>query len=242
MLDVAGLVVKSSHELPPSVMHALLVLLKAFFMSVNNNVAKAPAPVTISIDQDSQDYGDASFMEEFIAVQDASDGFPIGVVVANCCNYLYQVISNFFASTKPDVENLESCIDIWILGKGILVKHAQQDWITFLQYGGEWERLRSTNTKTSRGWCPYILTKVLHVDRTAYNQAPDHFMSAWFESIVEPKLERQHELTTLLLDFEDESNVLLDSIFTRNSVGIFEITSDGLFEARSILIVRMILC
>jgi hypothetical protein len=181
-------------------------------------------------------------MEEFIAVQDASDGFPIGAIVANCCNYLYQVISNFFASTKPDVENLAACIDIWILGKSILVRHGQQDWVTFLQYAGEWERLRSTNTKTSRAWCPYILTKVLSVDARAYHQGTDHFISAWFESIVEPDLERQHALTALLLNIDDENIVLVNSIFARNSAGEYDITSDALFEARPVLIVRMIPC
>jgi hypothetical protein len=238
MLDVTNLVVKSSHELPPSVIHALFALLKDFFVSVDKEVQRVPASISIGLDQDSQDYGDASFMEEFIAAQDIPGGFPIGAVVAGCCNYLYQVTSNLFANSKPNVENLASSIDIWILGKSILVRHGLQDWITFLQYGGEWERLRSTNSTTSRAWCPYILTKVLSADPHAYKHGQDHFISAWFESIVEPDLERQHAFTTLLLNIDDENVVLANSLLVRNSAGVYEITSDALFEARPVLIVR----
>jgi Mus7/MMS22 family len=236
-LDVTGLVVKSSHQLPASVMNALLVLLKSFLSSVEKSQPSAP-PEIISLDQDSQDYGDASFLEEFAAAQDQS-GFPIGTIISSICTHLYQLVANLFASQKPTSDNLAFTIDNWILGISILVRHRQQDWATFLQYGGDWERLRSTNSRTSRAWCPYILNRVLSSDPSVYFQGRDHFISAWFESIIEPNLERQHAFTALLLNIDDENMVLGNSLFTKNSAGVYEITSDALFEARPALIVRM---
>jgi hypothetical protein len=231
-------VVKSSRQLPPIVTNDLLTALNAFFESVDKHdipaVHHSPAP-----DQDSQDYGDVTFLEEFVAAEETSSAFPIGVVISNISTYLYQIIGNLFGIPKLASGNLASIIDTWILAASILVKHRQRDWPTFLQYGGEWERLRSTNSKASRTWCPYILTKILSVDPNAYFQGQDHFISAWFESIIEPDMTRQHSFTALLLNIDDENTILANPLFTRNTSGVYEITSDALFEARPVLIVRM---
>jgi hypothetical protein len=197
-------------------------------------VVTLPAP-----DHDSQDYGDASFMEAFLAAQDISSSFPVGLIVSNISGNLFQVISNVFATPKPTNDNLKDIIDSWILGVSILVRHQQLDWTTFMQYGGEWERLRSANTKTSRAWCPYILSKILSADAAAYFQGEDHFISAWFESIIEPDLARQHSLTELLFNINDGNTILPRSLFVRTAAGKYEITNEALFEARPALIVRM---
>ena len=234
MVDVASLLVKSSHQLPPVVMNAFLTCLNAFFTCVDKST---PTPIQspTALDQDSQDYGDATFMEEFVAAQETP---AMAVNISNISTHLYQVIANMFASAKPATDNLAPIIDTWILGISVLVRHQQQDWLRFLQYGGEWERLRSTNSGISRTWSPYILSKILSADPRAYFQAQDHFISAWFESIIEPDLTRQHSLTTLILNIDDENTILANSVFARNSAGVYEISSDGLFEARPALIVR----
>jgi hypothetical protein len=220
-------------------MNALLGVIKSFLSSVDVNQPSSVPTTVISVDQDSQDYGDATFLEEFAAAQDQAAAFPIGVIISSTCNDLYQIIANIFASAKATPDYLASIIDNWILGISTLVRHRQQDWTTFLQYGGDWERLRSTNSRTSRAWCPYILTRVLSADPTAYFQGRDHFISAWFESIIEPNLERQHAFTELLLNIDDDNLVLENSLFTTNVAGVYEITSDALFEARPALIICM---
>ena len=234
MLDVASLLVKSSHQLPPVVMNAFLASLNAFFTCVDKSI---PAPIQspIVLDQDSQDYGDATFMEEFVAAQEPP---AFAINISNISTHLYQLIANLFASAKPAIDNLAPIIDTWILGVSVLVRHRQQDWPAFLQYGGEWERLRSTNSRISRTWSPYILSKILSANPSAYFQAQDHFISAWFESIIEPDLTRQHSLTALLLNIDDENIILSNSDFARNAVGVYEISPDALFEARPALIVR----
>ena len=234
MLDVTSLLVKSSHRLPQVVMNAFLASLNAFFTCVDKSTP-APTQSLVALDQDSQDYGDATFMEEFVAGQE-TPAFAINI--SNISTHLYQVIANIFASAGLATDNLAPIIDTWILGVSVLVRHRQQDWLTFLQYGGEWERLRSTNSRISRTWSPYILSKILSADPNAYFQAQDHFISAWFESIIEPDLTRQHTFTALLLNIDDKNTILVNSVFGRNSAGVYEISSDALFEARPALIVR----
>lgn len=90
----------------------------------------------------------------------------------------------------------------------------------------------------SRTWCPYILTKVLKADPNVYFEGQDHFISAWFESIIEPDLEGQHALTELLLNIDGQNAILENSVFARDSNGIYHISVDALFEARPALIVR----
>lgn len=237
-IDITVLSVRSFHLLSPAVTQAVLNVLKNFFVVFNKEDTPRTGPSNVHIEQDSQDYGDISFVEEFVAAQDEATSFPTGVIVSNICNELYQVIANLFTNPKPPSDELSSIIDTWILGVSLLVRYHQQEWPTFLQYGGEWERLRSTRSKTSRVWCPYVLTKLLQANPNAYFQGQDKFISAWFESIIEPDLKQQHSLTTLLLNIDDKNIALLSSLFTRNSEGVYEVTGDALFEARPGLIVR----
>jgi len=220
-------------------MTALLSVLKSFFGAIDRNTAGIQVAVPDLIEQDSQDYGDVAFVAEFIAQQDSAVSFPVGATISDVNGRLFRVLANHFASLKRSPENLEDIIDVWIQGILTLVHHHQQDWTTFLQYGGEWERLRSANTANSRTWSPYILTKVLSADPNAYLQGRDHFIGAWFETIVEPDLQRQHTFTALLLNVDDENSILANSLFARNRQGVYEISSDALFEARPALIVRM---
>ena len=225
--------------MPAVLLTALFSVLKSFFGAIDRITTGIQLTVPDLIEQDSQDYGDAAFFEEFIAHQDSAAPFPIGTTISNVNGHIFRLLANHFASLKRTPENLQEIIDVWIQGISILVRHHQQDWTTFLQYGGEWERLRSANTATSRTWSPYILTKVLSADGNAYIQGRDHFIGAWFESIIEPDLQRQHTFTALLLNVDDEKSVLANSLFAKNREGVYEISGDALFEARPALIVRM---
>jgi Mus7/MMS22 family len=237
-LDVTDQLVKSSHEIPAALTSGLLNLLAAFFDGVHKKfVVPAFQPPPPALDEDSQDYGDSAFLEEFVAVQETSN-FSVGQNISTICTHLYRVIANLFAAA-PKSQPVGPIIDTWIHGLSILVAHRQQDWSTFLQYGGEWERLRSTNSRMSRAWGPVILTKILKADPTAYFQGQDHFISAWFESIIEADLEGQHALTELLLNIDDGGTILENSVFAKNMAGIYQISADALFEARPTLIVRM---
>jgi hypothetical protein len=176
-------------------------------------------------------------MADYLAAQEVSS-FPIGSFISNICSDLYQLIANAFANSREKNPNLELMINTWISGLDVLRHHGHYEWATFLQYGGEWERLRSINSDASRAWCPYILTRVLQADSNAYYQGKDHFISAWFEGIVEPSIVRQHELTTLLLNIDDQKPVLENSMFVKNDAGRYQISSEDLFEARPAMITR----
>ena len=238
--DVGLPVLKVSDKLPVTVVRNLLHMLQTFWDSLPKRDEHHITIVPIPVDQDSQEYGDASFVEEFLAAQE-KPAFPAGIVISDICSQLYQVIANSFAKTREKNENLELTINIWISGLAVLCQHRQYDWATFLQYGGEWERLRSIETPNSRVWCPYILTRVLLADSNAYFQGRDHFISAWFEGIVEPTLAKQHALTSLLLNIDDRESVLENSIFVRNEARKYDISSEELFEARPALITRNVI-
>jgi hypothetical protein len=237
-LDGTEQLVKSSHEISAPLTSGLLNLLAAFFDGVDKKfVVPTFQPPSFSLEEDSQDYGDSAFLEEFVAVQETSN-FAVGQNISNICTHLYRIVANIFA-TAPKSQPIGTVIDTWIHGLSILVAHRQQDWTSFLQYGGEWERLRSTNSRMSRAWGPVILTKILKADPTAYFQGQDHFISAWFESIIEADLEGQHTLTELLLNIDEGGTILENSVFAKNSAGVYQVSVDALFEARPTLIVRM---
>jgi hypothetical protein len=237
-LDVTDQLVKSSHDIPAALTTGLLNLLTAFFDAVDKKfVVPTFQPPPPAFDEDSQDYGDSAFLEEFVAVQETSN-FPVGQNISTICTHLYRVVANVFAYA-PKSQPVGQIIDAWINGLSILVAHRLQDWTTFLQYGGEWERLRSTNSRMSRAWGPVILTKILRADPTAYFQGQEHFISAWFESIIEADLDGQHALTERLLNIDDGGTILENSVFAKNTEGIYLISADALFEARPTLIVRM---
>src|SRR5579859_4636430 len=240
-LDVTGMIVKSSHQLPSRVIRALLTVLKIFLTAIDKATTVSQAPISISLDQDSQDYGDATFLEEFMSAENNASHFPVAENLSKICSHLHQVVANLFASFKPTADELGAIIDTWIVGVSIAVRHGLLDWAAFLQYGGEWERLRSTNSQISRRWSPYILTRVLSADPNAYVIEPDQFISAWFESIVEPEVEQQYSFTAVLLNIEDDHTILKNPLFTKNSEGVYEITPEALFEARPSLIVCMFL-
>jgi hypothetical protein len=237
---VVGLTVRSI-ELPSSVMIALTNALRTFFESVDKSDSIVSDTVPITIEQDSQDYGDDTFLEdfleEFVPAQD-KPSFPIGIIIDSINSHLYKLISNLFVSSNSRSETIAKIIDIWILGLAILARHQQRDWNLFLQYGGEWERLRSINSKESRTWSAYILSQVLSLDSNAYFQGQDHFIAAWFESIVEPDLTSQHSYTELLLNISNGNTLITDSFFVKEG-GKYKISSDELFEARPALIVCM---
>jgi Mus7/MMS22 family len=235
-LDVTGIVLRLAHQLPPAIVKSLFSVVKLFFDSLPK-VSATPAIESVSLDQDSQEYGDASFMEEFIAAQEPNP-FPSGVVISDICGHLFQIIANIFARASQKHDNLAMAIDTWISGLAILCQNGQHRWTRFLQYGGEWERIRSTNSKNSRAWCPYVLTQLLTADPSAYVQGPDHFISAWFEGIVEPNLTRQHSYTTLLLNIDNRNLILEGAMFGRNSNGKYDISSESLVDARPTLIMR----
>ena len=238
-IDVTDQLVKSSHEVAVVLTSGLLNLLNPFFTAVETKYVVTTFQLPpLAADEDSQDYGDSAFIAEFIAVQENLD-FPVGPTISNICSHLYRVVANLFGSAQTKSEKIGPIIDTWVHGISILVRHRQQNWTSFLQYGGEWERLHSTNSQISRRWCPYILTRVLKADLDAYCQGQDHFISAWFESIIEPDLDGQHALTELLLNVDDENTVLENSVFARNSEGTYQVSSDALFEARPALIVRI---
>lgn len=222
-------------------MRALLAVLKAFFTAMDKATPVPQAPVLISLDQDSQDYGDAAFLEEYMDAQDNASVFPAKDNLSKICSHLHQVVANLFTSFKPTADDLGTIIDTWIAGVSIAVRHGLRDWKAFLQYGGEWERLRSTNSQISRQWSPYILTRVLSADPNAYFTEPDQFISAWFESIVEPEVEQQCTFTAVLLNIEDEHTILRNPLLTKNSEGVYAITPEALFEARPSLVVCMFL-
>ena len=209
----------------------------SFFSSVDKTGSDLAAVAPPALDEDSQDYGDASFMEAFVVAHESPSSFPVSLIISNISSNLFQLISAAFATPKLANDNLKVIIDTWISGISVLVRHHQLDWSTFMQYGGEWERLRSANTIASRSWCPYILSKILSSDPEVYSEGENHFISAWFESIIEPDLTRQHSLTELLLNIDDGNTILPRSLFSRNAIGKYEITNEALLEARPALIV-----
>lgn len=193
---------------------------------------------------DSQDYGDWSALEEL-------DGSVQGVPpepnnpFEGLQEPMWQLMSSSFGSeSSMDESFLLKIVDIWVMVAEQQVLRGAKEWHSFIDVYSSisWHQLRDTQQK--RRFTPYFISLVLEKRRFHGDVDLSAVVSAWLISLVEREsmLRYQHRLTSSLLNAEPSHALLQDLPFARSQrTGQYEISSVELRERRLSLI-SSILC
>ncbi|KAG9964823.1 hypothetical protein KCU61_g2472, partial [Aureobasidium melanogenum] len=187
---------------------------------------------------DSQEYGDWSFMEQVIEEPENSE--PKTSEVAFLQEPLASLLSTCFGSEKsPDDALLKKIVDIWVATAQHLIKENVFDWSSFLDVysTSSWFQLRETEQRHK--YTCYFLASVIKSDRSSLTNHRTLFMKAWFVALFEreSKLKFQHRLTASLLEKATSEPLLPNLPFAANhETGEYRITLAEFRERRISLI------
>ncbi|KAG9528266.1 hypothetical protein KCU93_g4455, partial [Aureobasidium melanogenum] len=187
---------------------------------------------------DSQEYGDWSFMDEVIEEPENSE--PKTSEVAFLQEPLASLLSTCFGSEKsPDDALLKKIVDIWVATAKHLTKENVLDWSSFLDVysTSSWFQLRETEQRHK--YTCYFLASVIKSDRSSLTNHRTLFMKAWFVALFEreSKLKFQHRLTSSLLEKATSEPLLHNLPFAANhETGEYRITLAEFRERRINLI------
>lgn len=191
-----------------------------------------------SQDEESQDYGDVTFLEEAVTGEttDAALSFLVDPVM--------QLVSNCFgADTIIDDDLLSTLVDFWTVLAQRLVTEGSRDWPHYLDAysSGSWFQLRDTAQR--RTYTPYILSAILELDPKSFREHEVVFLGAWLVSLLEREstLKFQHHLTSSLLNAATDHAVLQNLPFAvERQTGRFEISLTEIRERRLALIASIL--
>lgn len=150
---------------------------------------------------DSQEYGDWSFMDQVLDEPENSE--PKTSEVAFLQEPLASLLSTCFGSEKsPDDALLKKIVDVWTALAQQLVEENVLDWSSFLDIYSttSWFQLRETEQRHK--YTCYFLASVIKSDKSSLTNHRNLFMKAWFVALFEreSKLKFQHRLTASLLE------------------------------------------
>ncbi|KAG9668956.1 hypothetical protein KCU99_g7012, partial [Aureobasidium melanogenum] len=190
------------------------------------------------VSDDSQEYGDWSFMDEVIEEPENSE--PKTSEVAFLQEPLASLLSTCFGSEKsPDDALLKKIVDVWVATAQHLIKENVLDWSSFLDVysTSSWFQLRETEQRHK--YTCYFLASVIKSDRSSLTNHRTLFMKAWFVALFEreSKLKFQHRLTSSLLEKATSEPLLHNLPFAANhETGEYRITLAEFRERRISLI------
>jgi hypothetical protein len=188
---------------------------------------------------DSQDYGDWTFMDQVVE-KEAITPEQRHSEVAFLQEPLAVLLSTCFGSEKsPDDELLKKLVDVWTATAHQLIKDDTTDWSNFLDTysSSSWFQLRDTEQKHK--YTCYFLASVIKSDKTSLDSHRSMFLSAWFVSLLEREamLKFQHLLTTSLLENANMEPLLHNLPFASNAqTGQYRISTTEFRERRVSLI------
>ncbi|KAI4720163.1 hypothetical protein E4T48_03552 [Aureobasidium sp. EXF-10727] len=150
---------------------------------------------------DSQDYGDWSFMDQVL--EEPENSAPKVSEVAFLQEPIASLLSTCFGSEKsPDDALLKKVVDVWTATAQHLIKENVLDWSSFLDVYSttSWFQLRETEQRHK--YTCYFLASVIKSDKSSLTNHRILFMKAWFVSLFEREsmLKFQHRLTASLLE------------------------------------------
>ncbi|KAH0360947.1 hypothetical protein KCU65_g9054, partial [Aureobasidium melanogenum] len=183
---------------------------------------------------DSQDYGDWSFMEQVIEEPENSE--PKASEVAFLQEPLASLLSTCFGSEKsPDDALLKKIVDTWVTTAQHLINENVLDWSSFLDVysTSSWFQLRDTEQRHK--YTCYFLASVIKSDKSSLTNHRTLFMKAWFVALFEreSKLKFQHRLTVSLLEKTISEPLLHNLPFAANhETGEYRITLTEFRERR----------
>lgn len=186
--------------------------------------------------EDSQDYGDFSLLQEFATGQPSSQTNDTTGLVGFIHDACAQLLSNAFGSeVPPDDTLLTNLVDVWIQLANYMVSKGLRCWSNFVTdyNAGAWYQLRDTTQH--RKFTSYVLAKILENDSHAFDCLRQTFLAAWLKSLVdrESTLKYQHSLTAALLNVQSEEPLLHNLPFSRMPTTMtYQITLQELRQAR----------
>ncbi|KAL1883622.1 hypothetical protein Plec18167_002629 [Paecilomyces lecythidis] len=200
----------------------------------------ASQPETASANEDSQEYGDWTGIEEMCV--DSSDSPDLAVEHVDIVLHpaVSRLVSNCFGEDYcPEDAILLKVIDCWTAISHMLVRHRLRHWDSYVSpYGGDsWTALRST--MQTRKFTSYFLAKCIERDSEFFAECKHQILSMWISSLVERSsmLKFQHYLTEVLLN-QAPNNPLFDNLpFSRaQSSDRYRITLEEFTERRLSLV------
>jgi hypothetical protein len=188
---------------------------------------------------DSQDYGDWSFMDQVVEDEPVNSD-PETSDVAFLQEPLASLLSTCFGSEKsPDDALLKKIVDVWVATAQQFVKEKTHDWSSFLDVYSttSWFQLRGTEQRHK--YTCYFLASVIKSDKASLNNHRALFIKAWFVSLFEREsmLKFQHRITASLLEKATSEPLLHNLPFAANrDTGDYRITLSDLRQRRISLI------
>ncbi|THX72835.1 hypothetical protein D6D04_08860 [Aureobasidium pullulans] len=188
---------------------------------------------------DSQDYGDWSFMDQVVEQEPETSAAKTSEV-AFLQEPLGELMSTCFGSEKsPDDALLKKIVDVWTTTAQQSVRDGSHDWSNFLDTYSttSWFQLRDTEQRHK--YTCYFLASVIKGDKSSLNDHRNLFMKAWFVSLMEREsmLMFQHRLTASLLERATSEPLLNNVPFAANhETGEYRITLSELRQRRTSLI------
>ncbi|BFZ59299.1 hypothetical protein YB2330_000305 [Saitoella coloradoensis] len=231
----------SSFSLPDAVVLQALGLLRdvlqcsASIASLSTAV-QAPLP-----EEDSQDYGDVSFLEEFAAVEagvvPSEASALLKQVNETWSPQLFQMLSNYFGPDNEVSDNvIHETVKTWLYCARLLVQHNLRTWVSYLEGGAEaWTRLGDVPRKRAVG--NIFFSTVLECVPEIYHEHRMIFLSFWISGIVEARLAvDQHVFTSTLLSIDTSGDLFSNPPFVRQLDGSYSISAEQLRSDRGALL------
>lgn len=189
--------------------------------------------------EESQDYGEWSFMEEAVNNEESSTKTSEVGLTDFLHEPLANLLSSCFGSEKsPDDDLLKKLVDVWTKLAGQTVVASTHDWSNYLDaYStNSWFQLRSTEQKSK--FTPYFLSSVIQADVTCFTDHRALFLGAWLVSLLgrESMLKYQHILTTSLLNNYSFDPLLHNLPFASSRDGHYSVSLTDLRSRRLSLI------
>ncbi|KAI5236072.1 hypothetical protein E4T42_09547 [Aureobasidium subglaciale] len=192
---------------------------------------------------DSQDYGDWSFMDQ--VVEEKSDAVE---PKASKVNFLQEPVAGLFSTCfgsdkSPDDALLKKVVDVWVAVADRSVKDGAHDWSSYVDtYSTKsWFQLRETEQRHK--YTCYFLAAVIESDRSSLHDHRNLFMKAWFISLFEREsmLKFQHRFTASLLEKATTEPLLRNLPFAADHrTGEYHITMVELRQRRISLIASIL--
>ncbi|KAH0555880.1 hypothetical protein GP486_006176 [Trichoglossum hirsutum] len=177
-----------------------ITIIQEYVKTFNSRNDHQSTPQT---NEDSQDYGDWSALEDIVSQEFSCKA------AEHLRNIVYdsllRLVSNCFgADVVPDDDFLLMITDAWVSVAQCLVKEGLKQWNNFIgSYSPEsWSSFR--NTEQTRKFTAYFLSRVIESDATSYKANKSFFLSFWMSSLVEREslLKHQNRFTNVLLNHD----------------------------------------
>ncbi|RHZ46699.1 uncharacterized protein CDV56_103730 [Aspergillus thermomutatus] len=221
------------------VSEALLVII-AYLQKCNSDPVPAANAPTISVDEDSQEYGDWTEIEAIYEGESPPASKGVEHVESIFLPAVSRLVSNCFGEDHcPEDAILLNVVDCWTSIASVLVKHRLKHWDNYLDpYEGEsWLSLRST--VQTRKFTPLFLASCIERDPQCLSECRLLILSMWMSSLVErvSMLKFQHRLTEALLNLDTTNPLLHNLPFSKDRQNDrYSISLEDLSQRRSSLL------